>query len=342
MIADIVTSGEPVHSFDRGEQFRHELNQRRVFPVSYSSGQGPYSSLPYGRLFGLKDVDGPAESSQAERAPSGTGTAGPIPRSWLPSVDTSTDFDSPAWRADALSIFLAHAPRPPDAASRVPSLMVLCLRRLLEYHGANADTISALRTYLPPRACQVLLRETAVYCPLERASLAALLGAHGHVGGEVIVVGPVQTKVLQSAADATGVAIQRESWDAEESSHTVDGALEEDVGMSGFALVGARLRGVQLLPRCLTRLALIHLPAPAPVHLLPERIPLLEVLDLSFNDWLAASLSPTLGGRCMRWIRWTRLRVLSVRGTGLQADSEVLEHINEGRWVDGLMVEVIA
>jgi hypothetical protein len=87
------------------------------------------------------------------------------------------------------------------------------------------------------------------------------------------------------------------------------------------------------LPPSLTRLALIRLSAPIPVHRLPDKCPLLDFLDISYNPWLA---EPAWGRERalerVAWGRWAYLKVLGCRDCGITL--EELRRVNEGRWED--------
>ena len=91
-------------------------------------------------------------------------------------------------------------------------------------------------------------------------------------------------------------------------------------------------------PLTLTRLALLAIPVPTPVHRLPRICPLLEVLDLSYNPWLndppegkgAASAESTL--ERTEWEKWARLRVLGLRQCN--APESIATRVNRGRLLD--------
>ncbi|VDB83074.1 unnamed protein product [Peniophora sp. CBMAI 1063] len=325
----------------RGEHFRHDLNIRRA--LAASTHATPRQSLPY---------------------------AGPVPKSWVPTTEShEPDLDSPSWRAGALELFLDDEKFTSTSSlnseqgrygSSMPSLPLLCVRALLATYGSDAESISALRPYLPPAARRILLRDTAVYEPLSSGALAALLAPDGHAGGEVIIVGPgqVMKSELLRASEPAGVEGEandshpredaQEGWrDDDDEEESWDAPTDGDLyTASGLALLRTPLpvRLLPSLPATLTRLSLVALPSPAPLHRLPGACPLLELLDLSWNNWLA---KPAWGEDTalarIRWDRWTRLRVLGVRETGLDGDSEVLKGVNEGRWVDGMeVVDIIA
>jgi hypothetical protein len=114
---------------------------------------------------------------------------------------------------------------------------------------------------------------------------------------------------------------------------------EEEQSLTAVAIVSTTLSVPALLalPPSLTRLALVHLSAPIPVHRLLDKCPLLEFLDISYNPWLA---EPAWGGERalerVAWGRWAYLKVLGCRDCGVT--SEELEKVNEGRWEDVTIV----
>ncbi|KAI0780927.1 hypothetical protein BD413DRAFT_501085 [Trametes elegans] len=140
-------------------------------------------------------------------------------------------------------------------------------------------------------------------------------------------------------AGADEVEEDEDSWEAESSSEELAPPLH------ALVVLAAALPAPTLFafPPILTRLALLALPAPAPVHRLPRLCPLLEVLDLSYNPWLneppgakgAAAAAETVVQR-VEWAKLARLRVLGLRGCAVPR-AEV-ERVNKGRWEE---VEVV-
>ncbi|KAI0322248.1 hypothetical protein OF83DRAFT_908946 [Amylostereum chailletii] len=326
----------------RGEQFRHQRNQKRVSAIAYTTATGP--SLPFSQIF---DV---APSSAGSTNPPATfdAVAGPVPRSWMPETSPAEPaYDTPEWRADALSLFFTYAPllptkSDPDAASsstRVTPLTQHCLHALVDYYGTEPDTVAALRPYLHLHLRRKFLRYTAVHAPLGTRGLCALFDPEGHVDGEVILIGPravLRGDILRrDLSENKTAAGEGREWDAPEA----EAANTEP--LRALALVRMPLTVPNLLafPPSLTYLALVNIPTPVPVHHLPEKCPLLELLDLSFNAWLSA---PAWGEHDalarVQWRRWGSLRVLGCRGCGV--DGRALGgRINRGRWVD---VEVVS
>lgn len=177
------------------------------------------------------------------------------------------------------------------------------------------------------------MRICAVQCPLPSASLRVLLGeGHNQVDGELIVVEPTspprpelfQSERARDQKDPEGL------WDAE---------THDSLPLTVLAIVSTALLipALLALPPSLTRLALVHLSAPIPLHRLPDKCPLLEVLDISYNLWLG---EPAWGSERalerVAWQRWAYLKVLGCRECGITL--EELRKVNEGRWDDVTIV----
>ncbi|KAH9180648.1 hypothetical protein EDB89DRAFT_1900477 [Lactarius sanguifluus] len=158
---------------------------------------------------------------------------------------------------------------------------------------------------LPPRHTEVCGTDADVLKDFVPASLRVLLGEeHNQVDGELIVVepsSPLRPELFQS-----------EQFGAQKNP---EGLWDADV----------------------TRLALVNLSAPVPLHRLPDKCPLLEVLDISYNDWLG---EPAWGGERalekVAWQRWAYLKILGCRECGIAL--EELRRVNEGRWDDVTIV----
>jgi len=117
-------------------------------------------------------------------------------------------------------------------------------------------------------------------------------------------------------------------WQEQEPEH-------EQQPLTAVAIVSTTLSIpiILALPSSLTRLALVHLSTLVPIHRLPDKCPLLELLDISYNPWLA---EPAWGGERalerVAWGRWAYLKVLGCRECGVTL--EELRKVNEGRWED--------
>jgi hypothetical protein len=246
-----------------------------------------------------------------------------------------------------------------------PSLSECCLRVLLEYCGpsdVDVATLEELASYLAPHHRKQAVRMCAVRSPLSGARLRALLGEGGnHVEGELVLVEPasmLRPELFRAHAHTVdhGHGHGREwsgsgseAWDRDDAEADHSGSTdagsdwqeqeEEHQPLTAVAIVSATLSIPVLLalPSSLTRLALIHLSAPIPVHRLPDKCPLLDFLDISYNPWLA---EPAWGGERalerVAWGRWAYLKVLGCRECGVT--SEELRKVNEGRWEDVMIV----
>ncbi|KAH9981201.1 hypothetical protein BGW80DRAFT_1268995 [Lactifluus volemus] len=329
----------------RGEHFRRTLNTQRAprpraaaFTASGLVGR----SLPYAEIY----------------------AAGPIPRSWAAATAapvTDKTLEGPAWRATALSLFFAQSsddpnsvgtlPRSADssisstnstgfthAVSVVPCLAELCLRVLLTHYGTDADILADLVPYLPPHHRKRFMRICAVHSPLSNVSLRVLLlpttmtmtgarGQYDQVDGELVIVEPAnppRPELFLVADDRSEGEGRR--WDAEVGDDG-DGSDAHWQPLTALAIVSTLLPIPTLLafPPSLTRLALIRLSAPVPLHRLPDKCPLLECLDISYNWWLG---EPAWGGeRALERVAWNRWEYLKVLGCQLRK-------VNERRWDD--------
>ena len=263
----------------------------------------------------------------------------------------------------------AALPRSPAC----PSLSECCLRVLLEYCGpsdVDVATLEELASYLAPHHRKQAVRMCAVRSPLSGASLRALLGeGRNYVEGELVLVEPasmLRPELFRTHAhtvDRHGHGWERTEevgggeagteapwqWDRDDAEADHSGSTdagsdwqeqeEEQQPLTAVAIVSATLSIPVLLalPSSLTRLALIHLSAPIPVHRLPDKCPLLDFLDISYNPWLA---EPAWGGERalerVAWGRWAYLKVLGCRECGVT--SEELRKVNEGRWEDVMII----
>jgi hypothetical protein len=318
-----------------GEHFRRALNRTPgLAPLLTSPALGP--SLPYAEIYGLQPHHFSSQAPHIDVKITSTPAAGPIPRSWAVTSAPAKAFEDPEWRETALSLFFG-GPVDPEAKPRaaVPRLGEFCLRVILRCCGTDANVLKDLVPYLGPHLRKQLMRMCAVQCPLPSASLRVLLGEENNqVDGELIVVEPTsslrpelfQPERAQDRKDPEGL------WDAE----THDGLGPQP--LTHLAIVSAALSipTFLALPPSITHLTLVHLSAPIPLHRLPDKCPLLEMLDISYNLWLG---EPQSGERALErvpWQRWAYLKVLGCRGCGIALDE--LRKVNEGRWDDVTIV----
>jgi len=108
--------------------------------------------------------------------------------------------------------------------------------------------------------------------------------------------------------------------------------------MHTFILVSAHISSSARLPATLTRLGLINVSTPVSLHRLPTTCPLLELLDISYNDWLVAEkdVQEKLGK--VQWSRWHHLRELGMRACH-DIPGDIMAEVNKGRWDDVKVVK---
>jgi hypothetical protein len=261
----------------------------------------------------------------------GTKTAGPIPKSWIPThhIDRNTQ----SWRSTALSI--VHIS---DSKSSIASLTQLCLCFLLHSFPDPAEFAAELVPWLPPHLRRELLRYTAIDEPLANAKLYPLFDPAGHADGEIIVIGPqasLRNDLLPSyrykKQPPSTPLVGTSAWDADDVVETTD----EGTRLHSLALVSVSISMQSYLnfPPSLTHLALVDLSTSVPLHRLPGLCPSLVILDLSFNKWLgsAKTSDDTALGR-IDWQKWSVLQILGLRSC--LVDLDFLEKVNRGRWAD--------
>ncbi|KAF8634085.1 hypothetical protein AX15_001087 [Amanita polypyramis BW_CC] len=297
----------------RGEQFRRAQNAKgsrthlslTSLSSNSTSGNRGLPSLPKDISKLDYDTDpteafrslrlGPANPTRSQFPPlAGARYAGPKPpKSWR-RVSGRETYETPEWRAEALSLVFScitttATTTVPDGGSRltvegqatsqsrVPSLALVCLRRLLSL-TSSSEFAETVVPYLPPHLRRDLMRDATVHSPLPGSMLFSLCGKEGHVAGELIVVGPAAS--LPEAYFSRDGSLERgkgqSDWDEE-------GDTTEF--LNTFVLMSARLASSTLLrlPATIVNMALVHLPDPISLHRLPIVCPLLETLDLSYN-----------------------------------------------------------
>ncbi|KAF8511385.1 hypothetical protein JB92DRAFT_2934858 [Gautieria morchelliformis] len=314
----------------RGEAFRRQRNLRGGHVSAPPSlARGP--SLPPLFTSEREDEDANNVSSRSE-----TQSAGPRPpRSWVPSSHAPSAA-SWQWRSHALSLTLHHTPSLsptlyPHTTSRVPSLLQLCLHTLVyEYGGLPPEYFS----FVPRHILREYVRYSAVHAPsLLEEDLDALLAIDNvtSVDGELIIIGPYAESVLNRVSESSkGVP---EDWESE------PGEAELPPPLHTFIVLASSFRPslMTLLPPTLTHLALLNV-SHIPLRTLPALLPLLALLDLSFNSWLGPHFGKLVR---LEWSKWTKLTLLGLRGCGIcDADAWTLKkRINERRLTD---VEIVS
>lgn len=200
---------------------------------------------------------------------------------------------------------------------------------------------------LPPEALPLLprhilreyVRYSAVYSPLPREELERMWNLDDHAGGsidgETIITGAYAHALLSrlsSSPDSFGVPTD---WDTGDEPDVI---IDPAPLLHTLAVVASPFSAASLtlLPATLTHLTLIHIPK-LPLHTLPLQVPRLVFLDLSYNIWLAETVSKHVR---IEWRKWRDLKVLGMRGCGIsEVDSRALRgSVNKGRLTD---VEIV-
>ncbi len=275
--------------------------------------------------------------------------AGPgPPKSWIRTAGQDVQ-DTPEWREEALSLIFSRIhDAPSNRFNRseqqkqlsVPSLTLVCLRRLLSL-TSSSEFIQHVVPYLPSHLRRDLVRDAAVHSPLPSSSLFSLFGREGHVSGELLIVGPAASLpegyLLRNSPTTGHNTAETSSSGGAGGDQAGDWEAEGDTPdfLSTFILLSTPLSSSALLrlPLTITDMALVHLPCSIPLHRLPGICPLLEVLDLSFNAWLAEGSQD--GQKILNsvdWRRWNYLRILGLRGC--YVPDGMIVKLNKGRWDD--------
>ncbi|EIN07278.1 hypothetical protein PUNSTDRAFT_70493 [Punctularia strigosozonata HHB-11173 SS5] len=339
----------------RGEHFRHSQNIRRSRAHLASGSSRMSTTLPVSLIYG-GDVD--AEPANAVRPAAAQEevkrVAGPIPRSWVKSRSQHTDVRyTPEWRSNALSLVFSHLPSADTARScliQCPSkngyttssqkpavlpLTIQCLRLVLAEYFDDLEFPEDLIPWISPHMKRDLIRFAAVHLPLGNSKLYQLWGHEGHAAGEMIIIGPyasVRLGAFRRGQPSEAVVNKVEDdWDAP--------ARDAETPLQSLVIVSTPLPVslISSLPPTLTHVALLDLPPSIQphIHRLPGICPLLEVLDFSYNTWLAGAGNEKTLDR-VEWGRWTRLRVLGMRGC--YVDDQFSHRVQKCRWQD---VEIV-
>ncbi|ESK94514.1 hypothetical protein Moror_7981 [Moniliophthora roreri MCA 2997] len=312
----------------RGEQFRHSQNQRKSRTHLSSSSFPRHSpTLPL-NIIGLEYTSESGDTSlvkpvvEASKKYSGP----PPPKSWTsPSRTDITTTTS--WRKQALSLIFREWNALSDS---VLPLTLICLRMVLS-HTTSTEFIDEIVPCLPPHLRLQLLRDTAIHSPLHNDILYSLLKDEGHIDGELIIVGPT--------ASIKEDHFLRASDDASQTSHDWDSDVWSPNPLRTLVIMSTKLPSsfLSTLPPTITRLALINLHSPIPLHRLPGACPLLEILDLSYNRWLQTMSDETSKSlERLDWRRWNYLRILGIRECGMS--QEIISRVNRAKLED---VEII-
>lgn len=336
----------------RGEHFRHSRNVQRVpasLPAPLHVNNLP--TLPISLIYpSAEDGRRNAATASGHHSTRPVWVAGPDPpRSWTtlssPKIKEAdlADINSPAWRKHALDLVFspsnAMSVHPPGTSASLrglqtcgfPTLALLSLHVIrMECSGYE---LAEIRPYIPPHLRRVLMRHSAINCPLSQIELNAICGEEGHADGELIVVGPHATlrndhfRRIHSSRESVPEECAAEStWD----SLATQGS--EPSALFSLTLLSTPLTfALSDLPPTITCLTLINIPKPVSLQRLPSYCPLVSLLDLSYNTWLV----PVSGEKLLENYPWTKLRYLKVLGLrGCRITSTLLSQVNKGRWDD--------
>lgn len=299
-------------------------------------------------------VDTRNASEREQRSPTIYRIAGPPPpRSWVQANrnnqeerrnaahTTSEERSSPTWRFGIISTLLAHLPRTKQSIilenlTGVPRLGLLCLLVLIE--ACNEDDFNGhVVPVVPVHLRRELMWYTSVYSPLPYATLRALCSPNGHVLEELILVGPIHKVrrdfvVLDPHSAHNPVHTVDDEWDAP--SYDAISTLQP---LTTLIIISIHLPTTVFLtlPRTLSRLSLIGLPSPIPLHRLPQLCPIMIFLDLSHNAWLTtdtAAPSPLYALGRVPWSKWDNLKVVALRNCGINDTAHSV--VNRDRWDD--------
>ena len=183
-----------------------------------------------------------------------------------------------------------------------------------------------LREYV--RFCAVhapsfLKEDLETLCSIDRA---------GSVDGELIINAPFAESILSRAADSANIVPN----DWESMSNSVES--EPPPVLHTLIVLATTFRPslISLLPPTLTHIAMLNIPK-IPLHTLPAQLPLVVVLDLSFNPWLSEEFGKTAS---LGWAKWKKLQLLGLRGCRITevGACKIRTGVNRGRLTE---VEII-
>ncbi|KAF8510438.1 hypothetical protein JB92DRAFT_2831559 [Gautieria morchelliformis] len=188
-------------------------------------------------------------------------------------------------------------------------------------------------SFIPQHILREYVCYSAVHAPsLLKEDLDALWAIDNvtSVDGELIIIGPYAESILNCMSESSkGVP---EDWESE------PGEAELPPTLHTFIVLASPFRPslMMLLPPTLTHLVLLNV-SQMPLRTLPASLPLLALLDLSFNSWLGPHFGKLVR---LEWSKWTKLTLLGLRGCGIcDADAwTLMKRINEHTLID---VEIV-
>ncbi|KAF9484737.1 hypothetical protein BDN70DRAFT_849414 [Pholiota conissans] len=319
----------------RGEQFRHSQNvkQSRTHLATF----GGYNRQTLPSRFATLESDASLSTTYPARSPSTTYSGPAPPKSWRSSPERdSNSQENVQWRARALKLIASDMGNFMDI-QHVPSLALLCLRMIFSRYITSTEFKEDIVPYMPYHLRRDAIRYCAVHFPLPNWKLSALFNPQGNADGEILIMGPTASlpenhfirgrNFIEEEEFPTQSTVPADrNWESEDPS-------EEP--LLSLILVSTRLSTSTMfsLPPTITRLALINLSTPIPVHRLPKLCPLIVLLDLSYNNWLKTPASE--GFKSLErtpWTRWRDMVLLGLRECHISDD--LVRKINTGRWDD--------
>ncbi|KAH6918488.1 hypothetical protein BKA70DRAFT_1247365 [Coprinopsis sp. MPI-PUGE-AT-0042] len=357
----------------RGEQFRHAQNVRKSKSHISSSFVRNKPTLPidlasldYGTVFSKSSSEESSGTLRDNRASSPSPSSSPnpssssrcsrpaAPKSWTLITPKQDRYETASWRSTALSQLYSQLEEGRtrttilSEATGPPPLTMLCLEYLMA-RCTLTELKEEILPYIPSHLRAVWVRYTAVHAPLPNQRLFALYEEEGHADGEIFVVGPnnslrddffLQASPTKGDEESRGEGSARhdamdDDWDSEERSPTL---------LRTVAILSTRLSMTTVLsfPPTITHLALIHITIPIALHRLPQVCPLLVLLDLSYNEWLANPSKETAKSwERVDWGRWGQLKTLGLRESVPTSEEglDLLARVNKGRWDDIVIIQ---
>jgi hypothetical protein len=257
------------------------------------------------------------------------------PKSWTSDKSQQDHRETVEWRSQALSLAASHIDGFIDP-SQPPSLALICLKILLT-KCTPTEIREDIAPLVPVHLRRDFIRYAAIHFPLSDWKLDVLFYPDGHADGEILVVGPKVSLrddyFLRGNHDVLHFNSRHpqpeEDWESESLSVKP---------LQSLLMVSTRLSTSTLLtlPPTLTHMVLINIHNPIPIHRFPKICPLLEFLDLSYNNWLGQPEEGISTLDRVEWTRWIHLKVLGLRDCHVPED--ILKKVNRGRWDDVAMV----
>jgi len=214
----------------------------------------------------------------------------------------------------------------------------MCWQMILSDQTSNSQ-FREIVSYIPAHLRRDVIRYCAIHSPLPSWKLYALFNAEGNADHEILIMG--ETASLREDHFIRGNKWEEDPDGIEQFPWAKSDWESEDLSekpTQSLILISTRLSPSTLLslPPTLTRMVLVNLPECIPLYRLPKLCPSLELLDLSYNQWLKYSTTENSPLTSVDWTRWNRLEVLGLKDCAMP--EELVARINQGRWDD---VEIV-